>query len=38
MTVTPDSALLDDLAGQVSGRVLSPGDDAYAAARRVAMD
>ncbi len=35
MTVTPDSALLDDLAGRVSGRVLSPGDDAYAAARRV---
>ncbi len=35
MTVTPDSALLEDLAGRVSGRVLSPGDDAYAAARRV---
>ena len=35
MTVTPDSALLEDLAGRVSGRVLRPGDDAYAAARQV---
>jgi FAD/FMN-containing dehydrogenase len=35
MTVTPDSALLDDLAGRVSGRVLRPADDGYDAARRV---
>ncbi len=35
MTVTPDSALLEDLTGRVSGRVLSPGDDGYDAARRV---
>jgi len=33
--MTPDSALLDDLAGRVSGRVLRPTDDAYEAARRV---
>src|SRR5580765_7960883 len=33
--MTPDSALLDDLAGRVSGRVLSPTDDGYDAARRV---
>ena len=35
MTVTPDAALLDDLAGNLSGRVLRPGDDGYDAARRV---
>ena len=34
MTMTPDSALLDDLAGRVSGRVLRPADDGYDAARR----
>jgi FAD/FMN-containing dehydrogenase len=33
--VTPDSALLDDLSGRVSGRVLRPTDDGYDAARRV---
>jgi FAD/FMN-containing dehydrogenase len=33
--VTPDSALLDDLAGRISGRVLRPADDGYEAARRV---
>ena len=33
--MTPDSALLDDLAGRVSGRVLRPADDGYDAARRV---
>jgi len=33
--MTPDSALLDDLAGRVSGRVLRPTDDGYHAARRV---
>ncbi len=33
--MTPDPALLDDLAGQVSGRVLRPGDDAFDDARRV---
>ena len=31
----PDPALLDDLAGRVSGRVLGPTDDGYDAARRV---
>jgi FAD/FMN-containing dehydrogenase len=35
MTVTPDAAQLDDLSGRVSGLVLSPGDDAYEAARLV---
>jgi FAD/FMN-containing dehydrogenase len=35
VTVTPDSALLDDLAGRVSGRVLRPADDGYDEARRV---
>jgi FAD/FMN-containing dehydrogenase len=35
MTVTPDAALLDDLAGRVSGPVLRPADDGYDAARRV---
>ncbi len=35
MAVTPDSALLDDLAGRISGRVLRPADDDYEAARRV---
>jgi len=35
MAVTPDAALLDDLAGRVSGRVLRPADDDYDAARRV---
>jgi FAD/FMN-containing dehydrogenase len=33
--VNPDSALLDDLSGRVSGRVLRPTDDGYDAARRV---
>jgi FAD/FMN-containing dehydrogenase len=33
--VTPDSALLDDLAGRLSGRLLRPSDDGYDAARRV---
>ena len=33
--MTPDPALLDDLAGRLSGRLLRPGDDAYDAARRV---
>ena len=33
--MSPDPALLDDLAGQVSGRVLRPGDDAFDDARRV---
>jgi FAD/FMN-containing dehydrogenase len=33
--VTLDSALLDDLAGRISGRVLRPADDGYEAARRV---
>ena len=33
--MTPDSALLDELAGRISGRVLRPGDDGYDAARRV---
>ena len=33
--MTPDPALLDDLAGRVSGRVLRPADDGYDAARRV---
>ena len=35
MTVTPDSALLDDLVGQVSGKVLGPGDSRYEEARLV---
>jgi FAD/FMN-containing dehydrogenase len=35
MTVTPDSALLEELTGGVAGGVLRPGDDAYDAARRV---
>jgi FAD/FMN-containing dehydrogenase len=35
MAVTPDSALVDDLAGRLSGRVLLPGNDDYEAARRV---
>ena len=33
--MNPDSALLDDLSGRVSGRVLRPTDDGYDAARRV---
>jgi len=33
--VTPDTALLDDLASRVSGRVLRPADDGYDAARKV---
>ena len=33
--MTPDPALLDDLAGRVSGRVLAPADDGFDAARRV---
>jgi FAD/FMN-containing dehydrogenase len=33
--VTPDPALLDDLAGRVTGSVLRPADDGYHAARRV---
>jgi FAD/FMN-containing dehydrogenase len=33
--VSPDSALLDDLSGRVSGRVLRPTDDGYEAARKV---
>jgi FAD/FMN-containing dehydrogenase len=33
--VNPDSALLEDLSGRVSGRVLRPTDDDYDAARRV---
>jgi FAD/FMN-containing dehydrogenase len=33
--VSPDSALLDELSGRVSGRVLRPTDDGYDAARRV---
>jgi FAD/FMN-containing dehydrogenase len=33
--VAPDPALLDDLAGRVSGNVLRPADDGYDAARRV---
>jgi FAD/FMN-containing dehydrogenase len=35
MTVTPDAALLDELAGRISGRLLRPGDADYDAARRV---
>lgn len=35
MTQTPDSGLLDDLAGRLSGRVLRPGEDEYDTARRV---
>ncbi len=33
--MNPDSVLLDDLSGRVSGRVLRPTDDGYEAARRV---
>ncbi len=33
--MNPDSALLDDLSGRVSGRVLRPTDDGFDAARRV---
>jgi FAD/FMN-containing dehydrogenase len=33
--LTPESELLDDLSGRVSGRVLRPTDDGYDAARRV---
>ncbi len=33
--MTPDPALLDDLAGRISGRVLAPADDGFDAARRV---
>jgi FAD/FMN-containing dehydrogenase len=33
--VTPDSALLDDLAGRLTGRLLRPADEGYDAARRV---
>jgi FAD/FMN-containing dehydrogenase len=33
--VTPDSALIDDLAGRVSGRVLRPSEEGYDEARRV---
>jgi FAD/FMN-containing dehydrogenase len=35
MPVTPDSALLDDLAVRVSGRIVRPTDEGYDAARRV---
>ena len=35
MTVTLDAALVDDLAGRVSGRVLRPGDSDYDTARSV---
>jgi FAD/FMN-containing dehydrogenase len=35
MASTPDSALVDDLARRISGRVLRPVDDGYDAARRV---
>ncbi len=35
MTVTPDSVLLDDLVGQVSGNILRPGDARYDEARLV---
>jgi FAD/FMN-containing dehydrogenase len=35
MAITLDSALLDDLAGRISGRVLRPADDGYDATRRV---
>jgi len=35
MAATPDSALLDDLAGRISGRVLRPEDDDFHTARRV---
>ncbi len=33
--MSPDSALLDDLAGRLSGRLLRPSDEGYDAARRV---
>jgi FAD/FMN-containing dehydrogenase len=35
MPAAPDSALIDDLAGRVSGRVLRPSEEGYDAARRV---
>jgi FAD/FMN-containing dehydrogenase len=35
MTATPDSVLLDDLAGSISGRVLRPADEGYHEARRI---
>jgi len=35
MAIILDSALLDDLAGRISGRVLRPADDGYDATRRV---
>jgi FAD/FMN-containing dehydrogenase len=35
MPTAPDSALIDDLAGRVSGRVLLPSEEGYDAARRV---
>jgi FAD/FMN-containing dehydrogenase len=35
MAVSPDSTLVQDLAGRVSGRVLRPADDGYDAARKV---
>ena len=35
MAETPNSALVDDLSGRISGRVLRPADDGYDAARRV---
>jgi FAD/FMN-containing dehydrogenase len=35
MAATPDSALLNDLAGRISGRVLRPAEEGYDAARRV---
>ena len=35
MAVTLDSALLDDLAGGITGRVLRPAEEGYDAARRV---
>lgn len=33
--MAPNSALLDDLAGRLSGQLLRPGDDGYDVARRV---
>ena len=35
MTATPDPALLDDLSGRLSGRLLHPADADYDATRRV---
>ncbi len=35
MAATPDPTLVDELAGNVSGRVLRPSDDGYEEARRV---